>query len=183
MTQRIPVRILTAMPNDANPDGDIFGGWLMSQMDLAAGAITKRRAGGRVVTVAVEGFKFLAPVHIGDEVLIYVDITKTGTTSLTTKVCTYAKDGCTGDETKVCEAVYIFVHVGTDGKPKAIPSETDKDQVGLSGEMTEIARKAYQFIRSGGNDGVGRPMTHSARENLVAEVGQLINYLTHDAKN
>jgi acyl-CoA thioesterase YciA len=111
------------MPHDANPDGDVFGGWLMSQMDLAAGAICKRRAGGRVVTVAVEGFKFLAPVLVGDEVVIYADILKTGTSSLTTKVCTYAKNGCTGIETKVCEAVYVFVHIDENKRPKPLPVE------------------------------------------------------------
>lgn len=119
---RMPVRILTAMPNDTNPDGDIFGGWLMSQMDLAAGAVTKRRAGGRTVTVAVEGFKFLAPVHVGDEVVIYADIKKEGTSSMHVMVCTYAREGCTGVDTKVCEANYIFVHIGDDGRPKAIPA-------------------------------------------------------------
>jgi acyl-CoA thioesterase YciA len=119
---RKPVRILTAMPNDTNPDGDIFGGWLMSQMDLAAGAVTKRRAGGRTVTVAVEGFKFLAPVKVGDEVVIYADIKREGTTSMSVMVCTYALAGCTGVETKVCEAMYVFVHIGDDGRPKAIPS-------------------------------------------------------------
>jgi len=118
---RRPVRILTAMPADTNPDGDIFGGWLMSQMDLAAGAVTKRRAGGRTVTVAVEGFKFIAPVHVGDEVVIYADIEKEGTSSMSVKVCTYAHAGCTGVETKVCEAMYIFVHIGDDGRPKSIP--------------------------------------------------------------
>lgn len=120
---RMPVRILTAMPTDANPDGDVFGGWLMSHMDLAASAVAKRRAGGRVVTVAVEAFKFLAPVQVGDEVVIYADIQKTGTSSITMKVCTYAKDGCTGDETKVCEAVYIFVHIGGDKRPRPLPAE------------------------------------------------------------
>ena len=118
---RKPVRILTAMPSDTNPDGDIFGGWLMSQMDLAAGAVTKRRAGGRTVTVAVEGFKFLNPVKVGDEVVIYADIKSEGTSSMSVKVCTYASAGCTGLEVKVCEAMYIFVHVGTDGRPKALP--------------------------------------------------------------
>ena len=118
---RKPTRILTAMPNDTNPDGDIFGGWLMSQMDLAAGAVSKRRAGGRTVTVAVEGFKFLAPVHVGDEVVIYADIKKEGTSSMHVMVCTYALAGCTGEETKVCEANYIFVHIDENGKPKAIP--------------------------------------------------------------
>lgn len=120
---RMPVRILTAMPTDLNADGDVFGGWLMSAMDLAAGAVCKRRAGGRVVTVAVEGFKFLAPVELGDEVVIYADITRTGTSSLTTKVCTYAKSGCTGLETKVCEAVYVFVHIGPDKRPRPLPAE------------------------------------------------------------
>jgi acyl-CoA thioesterase YciA len=120
---RMPIRILTAMPTDANPDGDVFGGYLMSQMDLAAGAVCKRRAGGRVVTVAVEGFKFLAPVNVGDEVIIYADIVKTGTSSITTKVCTYAKNGCTGTETKVCEAVYVFVHIDENKRPKPLPAE------------------------------------------------------------
>lgn len=120
---RKPVRILTAMPADTNPDGDIFGGWLMSQMDLAAGAVSKRRAGGRTVTVAVEGFKFLAPVHVGDEVVIYADIKKQGTSSMHVMVCTYALAGCTGVETKVCEANYIFVHIGDDGRPKPIPTD------------------------------------------------------------
>lgn len=119
---RKPVRILTAMPSDTNPDGDIFGGWLMSQMDLAAGAVTKRRAGGRTVTVAVEGFKFLAPVKVGDEVVIYADIIKTGTSSMQVKVCTYALAGCTGVETKVCEAIYVFVHIGDDLRPKPLPA-------------------------------------------------------------
>jgi acyl-CoA thioesterase YciA len=118
---RHPVRILTAMPTDANTDGDIFGGWLMSHMDLAAGALCKRRAQGRVVTVAVEGFKFLAPVKIGDEVVIYGDIIRTGSSSMTCKVCTYAMAGCTGEETKVCEAIYVFVHIGDDLLPKKIP--------------------------------------------------------------
>ncbi len=118
---RMPVRILTAMPTDANPDGDVFGGWLMSQMDLAAGAVTKRRAGGRTVTIAVEGFKFIAPVSVGDEVIIYADIEKTGTTSMHVKVCTYAKNGCTGAETKVCEAVFVFVHINSLKRPTALP--------------------------------------------------------------
>jgi acyl-CoA thioesterase YciA len=118
----MPVRIFTAMPHHTNPDGDIFGGEIMAQNDLAAAAITKRRAGGRTVTVAVEGFKFLAPVKVGDEVVIYADIIKTGRTSMTVKVCTYALAGCTGIETKVCEAIYVFVHIGDDGRPKEIPS-------------------------------------------------------------
>ena len=118
---RHPIRILTAMPTDTNPDGDVFGGWMMSQMDLAASAICKRRAGGRVVTAAIEGFKFLAPVKVGDEVIIYADIIKTGNSSMHCKVCSYAMAGCTGDEAKVCEAIYVFVHIGSDGRPVPLP--------------------------------------------------------------
>jgi len=122
-SERRPVRILTAMPSDTNPDGDIFGGWLMSQMDLAAAAVTKRRAGGRTVTVAVEGFKFMAPVKVGDEVVIYADIKQTGRSSMHCMVCTYALAGCTGVATKVCEAMYVFVHIDENGKSKRLPEE------------------------------------------------------------
>ena len=118
---RRPIRIFTAMPSHTNPDGDIFGGKIMSEMDLAAGAVTKRRAGGRTVTVAVEGFKFLAPVKVGDEVVIYADIKREGTSSMHVMVCTYALAGCTGVETKVCEAMYVFVHIGDDGRPLPLP--------------------------------------------------------------
>lgn len=120
---RRPVRILTAMPSDTNPDGDIFGGWMMSQMDLAGAAVSKRRAGGRTVTAAVEGFKFLAPVKVGDEVVIYADIVETGRSSMHVKVCSYAMAGCTGQATKVCEAMYIFVHIDETGKSKRLPAE------------------------------------------------------------
>ena len=110
------------MPTDTNPDGDIFGGWLMAQNDLAALAVCKRRCnGGRVATVAVEGFKFLAPVKVGDEVVMYADIVKTGRTSMSVKVCTYAMDGMVGTEAKVCEAIYIFVHIDENRKPKELP--------------------------------------------------------------
>ena len=97
----------------------------MSEMDLAAGAVTKRRAGGRTVTVAVEGFKFINPVKVGDEVVIYADIKREGTSSMSVMVCTYASAGCTGVEVKVCEAMYIFVHVGPDGRPKTLPPVMD----------------------------------------------------------
>lgn len=111
------------MPADANPDGDIFGGWLMSHMDLAAGSVASRRADGRTVTIAVEGMQFLSPVFVGDEVLIYADITKTGTTSMTIKVCAYARRGHTELVEKVTEAVFTFVKIGQDRRPKALPRQ------------------------------------------------------------
>jgi len=75
-----------AMPSDTNPAGDIFGGWLMSQMDLAAGNAAARRARGRCVTVAVDGMAFHSPVHVGDEVSVYADLMSVGRTSMKFKV-------------------------------------------------------------------------------------------------
>jgi acyl-CoA thioesterase YciA len=118
---RMPTLQITAMPSDANPDGDIFGGWLMSQMDLAAGSVASERAQGRTVTVAVEGFKFLSPVFVGDKVIIYADIERTGTTSVSIKVCAYAKRGHTTLVEKVTEAVYVFVKLGPTRKPVPLP--------------------------------------------------------------
>jgi acyl-CoA thioesterase YciA len=121
--ERMPTRILTAMPTDTNPDGDVFGGWLMAQMDLAAGAVASRRAEGRTVTIAVEGMQFLSPVFVGDEVTIYANIEKEGRTSMTIKVCCYARRGHTEEREKVTEGVFTFVKIGKDRRPKPIPQK------------------------------------------------------------
>ena len=118
---RMPVSIFIAMPSDTNPDGDVFGGIIFSQMDLAAGSVASKRAQGRTVTIAVDGFKFLSPVFVGDKVIIYADITKTGTTSITIKVCAYAERGHTEYQEKVTEAVFTFVKIGLDRRPKPLP--------------------------------------------------------------
>jgi acyl-CoA thioesterase YciA len=120
---RMPIRILTAMPTDTNPDGDVFGGWLMANMDLAAGAVASRRAQGRTVTINVEAMQFLSPVFVGDEVTIYADIVRVGNTSIQIKVCAYARRGHSEDVEKVTEAVFTFVKIGPDRRPKAIPNE------------------------------------------------------------
>lgn len=119
----MPTRILTAMPSDANPDGDIFGGYIFAQMDLAAGAVASQRAKGRTVTIAVEAMQFLSPVFVGDEVIIYADIVKVGNTSVKIKVCTYARRGHTDEIEKVTEAVFTFVKIGLDRRPKPIPAQ------------------------------------------------------------
>ena len=82
----IPALRAIAMPADANPHGDIFGGWLLSQMDLAGGTVAARRARGRAVTVAITGMTFHRPVFIGDEVTCYADIVEVGRTSMAVKV-------------------------------------------------------------------------------------------------
>ncbi len=112
-----------AMPADTNPAGDIFGGWLLSQMDLAAGTTAHHRARGRVVTVAIEGMTFHKPVHVGDEVSCYTEITKIGRTSLTICVQAWRRPSHGGPQIKVTEGVFTYVAVGPDGRPRPVPAD------------------------------------------------------------
>ena len=110
-----------AMAADTNPAGDIFGGWLMSQMDLAAGNAAARRARGRCATVAVEGMAFHSPVHVGDEVSVYADLTIVGRTSMKFKVEAWRRSRDGDVEVKVTEAVFIFVALDSSRRPRPIP--------------------------------------------------------------
>ena len=83
LPDQTPTIRVAAMPGDANPYGDIFGGWLMGQMDLAAGSVASRHSGGRAVTIAVDAMKFHAPVLVGDEVSVYATLVAVGNTSMT----------------------------------------------------------------------------------------------------
>ncbi|TPG55975.1 acyl-CoA thioesterase [Roseomonas nepalensis] len=104
-----------AMPRDANASGDIFGGWTLSQMDLAGGTFAAEHAGGRVVTVAIEAMRFLRPIAVGDEVSCYCSLEKTGETSITVKVETWARGRGRGKPPeKVTEGVFTFVAVKKD---------------------------------------------------------------------
>lgn len=110
-----------AMPADTNSAGDIFGGWLMAQMDLAAGSAAARRARGRCATVAVEAMTFLSPVYVGDEVSLYAEVVSVGRTSLRIAVEAWRRVRA-GDETnQVTRAVFTFVAIGPDGRPRHIP--------------------------------------------------------------
>ena len=112
-----------AMPADANPHGDIFGGWLLSQMDLAGGAAARRRAKGRTATVAITGMTFHRPVFIGDEVTCYAQIIKVGRTSITVKVESWVRRG-TGDEhIAVTEGIFTYVAVDEDRRPRPVPPD------------------------------------------------------------
>src|SRR6184192_3793960 len=93
-----------AMPADANAYGDIFGGWLMSQMDMAAGLVAARYSHGRAVTVAMDGMQFHSPVHVGDEVSVYADMVRTGRTSMTIQVECWARDRHRDDFRQVTRA-------------------------------------------------------------------------------
>lgn len=111
-----------AMPADANPSGDIFGGWIMSQMDIAGASYARQIAQSRVVTIAVEAMTFLLPVYVGDEVSCYCETEKVGRTSVAVKIETWVRrDRLTDDSIKVTEAVYTYVAIDEDRKPKPLP--------------------------------------------------------------
>lgn len=110
-----------AMPADTNPAGDIFGGWIMSQMDLAAGNLAARVAQGRCATVAVEGMKFLRPVKVGDEVTLYATLEKVGRTSMGIHIDVWARARYDKAGAKVTDAEFIFVALDDDGSSRAIP--------------------------------------------------------------
>lgn len=112
-----------AMPADANPQGDIFGGWLLSQMDMAGGTLATRRAKGRVVTVAITGMTFHRPVLVGDEVTCYAEIVKTGRTSITVKIESWVRRGTGEEEIGVTEGIFTYVAIGPDRRPRPLPPE------------------------------------------------------------
>ena len=119
-----PALRVVPMPADANQHGDIFGGWVMSQVDIAGAVPAARRARGRVATVAVNSFVFKQPVLVGDVVSFYADVMRTGRTSITVDVQVYAQRN--PDElicVKVTEACLTYVAVGPDRRPKTLPPE------------------------------------------------------------
>jgi acyl-CoA thioesterase YciA len=116
-----PVLRVVPMPADANQHGDIFGGWIMAQVDIAGGVLAARHARGRVATVAVNAFTFKQPVFIGDVVSFYAEVTRVGTTSITVNVEVYAQRNPADVETvKVTEAILTYVAVGQDRKPRPV---------------------------------------------------------------
>jgi acyl-CoA thioesterase YciA len=112
-----------AMPADTNPAGQIFGGWLMSQMDLAGAIHAALRAKGKVATVAVDGMKFHAPVYVGDEVSCYTKLDRVGTTSLSIRIEVWVRRAGRTAHTKVTSALFHFVAVGEDYRPRPVPPE------------------------------------------------------------
>jgi acyl-CoA thioesterase YciA len=112
------------MPTDTNPHGDIFGGWLISQMDLAGSAVATRRAKGRVVTVAITGMTFHRPVYVGDEVSCYADVVKVGRTSLTVSIQSWACRGIGDEQFAVTDGTFTYVAVDSNGKPRPVDPAT-----------------------------------------------------------
>ncbi len=119
-----PILSVVPMPSDSNQHGDIFGGWLMSQVDIAGGVAAARRARGRVATVAVNSFTFKQPVLIGDVVLFYASVAKVGRTSITVEVEVYAQRNPAILETvKITEATLTYVATDQERRPRAVPPE------------------------------------------------------------
>jgi acyl-CoA thioesterase YciA len=120
-----------AMPADANAGGSVFGGWTLSQMDLAGGSFAAERAGGRVATVAIEAMRFLRPVAVGDEVSCYCSLVETGETSVTVRVETWARGRGRGrTPEKVTEGAFTFAAIDEDGRPRAVTADEAEDRGG-----------------------------------------------------
>ncbi len=109
-----------AMPADTNPAGDIFGGWVMSQMDIAGAIAAIERAKGRVVTVAVEAMTFISPVKVGDILCVYTSIERVGTTSITVAVEAWARRNRLDDRVKVTDGRFVYVALGEDGRKRPV---------------------------------------------------------------
>jgi acyl-CoA thioesterase YciA len=121
---REPVLRVIALPADANASGDIFGGWVMSQVDVAGAIEAVRRAKGRVATVAVNSFQFKKPVFVGDLISCYAYIEKVGRTSITVRVEVYAQRGFGHhDAVKVTEAKLVYVAVDENRVPREVPGD------------------------------------------------------------
>lgn len=121
----LPEGVLTlqtvAFPKDTNSGGDIFGGWVISQMDIAAGTTAQQRAQGRVATVAIEAMRFHAPIFVGDLVSVYTEIVNTGRTSLTMHVETWVRRQRTGERLMVTEGDFTFVAIKDSGIKRPLP--------------------------------------------------------------
>ena len=110
-----------AMPSDTNPAGDIFGGWLLAQMDLAAGSVAARHARGRCATVAIDKIVFVEPVKVGDEVTVYAELITTGRSSMKFEVSAWRRRRDGENVRKVTGALFTFVALDSDGRPRPIP--------------------------------------------------------------
>ena len=112
---------LVAMPADTNANGDIFGGWVLSQMDQAGGIAAAERAQGRVVTIAVEAMTFIRPVKIGDVLCVYTDVDYVGRSSMKIHIEAWARRFRTHGREKVTDATFTFVAIDENGRPRPVP--------------------------------------------------------------
>ena len=121
MSEEVILTKTVAMPADTNPNGDIFGGWLLSQMDVAGGILAKSIAEGRVATVAIEAMKFLLPVKVGDTVTCYGKVLKRGSTSISINLRVTAQGVSSNNNKDVTSGIFIYVAIDQEGKPRQLP--------------------------------------------------------------
>ena len=119
---RDPIIRTVPQPADMNGNGDIFGGWVLSQMDIAGGAMAARVAKGRVATVAITAMTFVQPIKVGDMVSIYGEVAKVGRTSITIDLETVVQRRNDAAEIQVTRGTYVFVAIDQDGKPRQVPA-------------------------------------------------------------
>jgi len=117
---------IQAMPSDVNINGDIFGGWVLSQMDIASGIIAGQRAQGRVTTVALDAMKFIRPVRVGDVMCIYGRIARVGRSSMGVLIEAWALRHADGSREKVTEAMFTYVAIDQNGRPRPVPAPQEK---------------------------------------------------------
>ena len=124
-SRRLPTIRTMAMHGDTNPAGDIFGGWVLSQMDMAAGICAGQRAQGRVVTASIDGMRFHRPVKVGDVLGIYTSVARIGRSSMDVLVEAWVRRDRIGVREKVTEATFTFVAIGEDGKSVQLPASDE----------------------------------------------------------
>jgi acyl-CoA thioesterase YciA len=118
---REPILRMVPQPADVNGNGDIFGGWVLAQMDIAGGAVASRTAQGRVATVAITAMTFVQPIKVGDLVSIYGEVRKIGNTSITIWLETVVERRLDPTPIRVTEGTYVFVAIDEHGKPRPVP--------------------------------------------------------------
>ena len=119
-SDREPIIRVMPGPGDINANGHIFGGWVLSQMDIAAGIVASRRAKGPVATVAIEAMKFLAPIHLRDLISVFATVVRTGRTSMSVRIEVVAHRDLGATEVKVTEGVFTFVALDANHRPRAV---------------------------------------------------------------
>ena len=120
---RAPVLRVVPGPSDINANGHIFGGWVLSQMDIAAGIVASRRSKGPVATVAIEAMEFIAPIHLRDVISVYANVERVGRTSMAVRIEVIAQRDLGATEVKVTEGVFTFVALDAEHRPRAVDSQ------------------------------------------------------------
>src|SRR4029453_11466426 len=121
--ESVPVLRVMPGPGDINANGHIFGGWVLSQIDIAAGIVASRRAKGPVATVAIEAMKFLAPIHLRDLISVYAEVERVGHTSMGVRIEVIAHRDLGATEVKVTEGLFTFVALDANHRPRSVDPE------------------------------------------------------------